>query len=51
VADQAGALYNYLLIARRKDEGVHNIKYTAELLWDSIQLLKGANPAFISVRP
>ncbi len=50
-ADQAGAFYNYLLVARSKDKGVHNNKYTQELLWDSITFLKGASPTFISVRP
>ncbi len=35
-ADLAGALYNYLLAARGKDLGVHNPRYTKQLLFDSI---------------
>jgi hypothetical protein len=56
VADQvldgptAGALYNYLIIARGKDHGVHNPTYTKQLLWDSIKQLTGANPSFMSGR-
>ncbi len=43
-ADTAGALYNYLIIARGKDMGVHNPTYTKQLLWDSISQLSGAAP-------
>jgi hypothetical protein len=50
-ADTAGALYNYLLIARSKDAGVHNPTYTKQLLWDSIKALKGSNPTSLSSRP
>jgi hypothetical protein len=50
-AATAGALYNYLLVARGKDLGVHNPTYTKQLLWDSILHLKGSNPATIPVRP
>jgi hypothetical protein len=35
-AATAGALYNYLIVARSKDLGVHNPTYAKELLWDSI---------------
>jgi hypothetical protein len=35
-AATAGALYNYLILARGKDLGVHNPTYTRQLLWDSI---------------
>lgn len=48
---QAGALYNYLLIARGSGWGVHNPVYTKELLFDSISELKGGAPAAIPVRP
>lgn len=43
-APRAGALYNFLVIARGKDYGVHNPVYTKQLLWDSIVELKGSNP-------
>jgi hypothetical protein len=33
--DQAGALYNYLLVARGGAYGVHNPKYIGEILFDS----------------
>jgi hypothetical protein len=38
----AGALYNYLVIARGKDLGVHNPTYTKQLLWDSIRHMRTA---------
>ncbi len=38
-ADQAGALYNYILIARGSGSGVHNPKYVAQLLEDSYAAL------------
>ena len=48
-ADEAGAVYNYLIIARSKDLGAHNPVYTRQLLWDSISLLKlGVAPAVLS---
>jgi hypothetical protein len=47
----AGALYNYLIIARSKDFGVHNPTYTKQLLWDSIKQIKGTNPTSMSSRP
>jgi hypothetical protein len=50
-ADTAGALYNYLLVARGGAHGVHNPTYIKQLLWDSILLVKGANPTFIAARP
>ncbi|MGH7281335.1 MAG: hypothetical protein ACRELY_07435 [Polyangiaceae bacterium] len=34
-ADQAGALYDYILVARGGAFGVHNPKYAQELLYDS----------------
>jgi hypothetical protein len=50
---QAGALYNYLLIARGSGWGVHNPTYTKQLLWDSISQLKPGNlpPAGAPTRP
>jgi len=50
-ASTAGALYNYLVIAKGKDLGVHNPRYAKQLLWDSIRFLKGSNPTFIPTRP
>lgn len=53
----AGALYNYLIIARSKDLGVHNPTYEKQLLWDSIKQIKtlngeaNTNPTSIAARP
>lgn len=47
----AGALYNYLLLARGKDLGVHNPTYEKQLLWDSIKQITGANPTTLASRP
>ncbi|MBX3220613.1 MAG: ammonia-forming cytochrome c nitrite reductase subunit c552 [Labilithrix sp.] len=47
----AGALYNYLIVARSKDLGVHNPTYAKQLLWDSIRQIKGANPLSLPSRP
>jgi hypothetical protein len=49
--DEAGALYNYILIARGAAGGIHNPKYTKELLFDSIKSLTGNAPTVIPVRP
>ncbi len=49
-ATDAGALYNYLLLARGRDFGVHNPTYTKQLLWDSIRQIKGTTPTFMSAR-
>ena len=35
-ADFAGALYNYFIVVRGSAFGVHNPKYTAQLLYDSL---------------
>jgi hypothetical protein len=40
--DQAGAIYNYILIARGGAYGVHNPKYIGELLYDSYAALTGS---------
>lgn len=37
----AGALYNYFLVARGSAFGVHNPKYTNQLLYDSIEAVAG----------
>jgi hypothetical protein len=50
-ADQAGALYNYLLLARGSGGGVHNPLYVRELIYDSFQAITGVAPASIPVRP
>ncbi len=50
-ADQAGALYDYFLVARGAALGVHNPAYTKELIFDSVFVFKGAAPAAIPVRP
>jgi hypothetical protein len=50
-ADQAGALYNYLLLARGAGGGVHNPVYVRELIYDSVMELTGNAPATIPVRP
>jgi hypothetical protein len=48
---RAGALYNYLIVARSKDYGVHNPTYAKQLLWDSIREFKGADPSSLPARP
>lgn len=40
--DQAGALYDYLLVARGGAFGVHNPKYIGQLVYDSYKALSGA---------
>ncbi|MBX3185833.1 MAG: hypothetical protein KF819_02415 [Labilithrix sp.] len=47
----AGALYNYLVVARSKDLGVHNPTYAKQLLWDSIKQVTGADPVNLPGRP
>jgi hypothetical protein len=41
---QAGALYNYFVVARGSAFGVHNPRYTGELLYDSLQAVGGTLP-------
>ncbi|HEY6726254.1 MAG TPA: hypothetical protein VI197_19595, partial [Polyangiaceae bacterium] len=43
-ADRAGALYNYLIIARGSAFGVHNPIYTQQLIYDSYVALTGEEP-------
>ncbi|HMR74988.1 MAG TPA: hypothetical protein PKD61_07750 [Polyangiaceae bacterium] len=50
-ADQAGALYNYLLIARGGANGIHNPKYVRQLIFDSVKAITGNNSTTILVRP
>jgi len=50
-ADQAGALYNYILVARGGALGVHNPKYVKQLIFDSYQALAHAAPPSLPVRP
>jgi hypothetical protein len=51
-ADQAGALYNYLLVARGGAYGVHNPLYEKELLYDSYYAVTGGPPpTFPTSRP
>jgi hypothetical protein len=49
--DQAGALYNYILVARGGASGVHNPKYVGELLYDSYLALSGLPLATFPQRP
>jgi hypothetical protein len=49
--DQAGALYNYLVVARGGASGVHNTTYIAELLYDSYFALTGLPLDAFPVRP
>jgi cytochrome c551/c552 len=50
-ADQAGALYNYLIIARGGANGIHNPKYVRQLIFDSVQAITGNPSTTILVRP
>ena len=49
--DQAGALYNYILVARGGAYGVHNPKYIAQILYDSYNALTGLPLAAFPQRP
>ena len=50
-ADKAGALYNYLLLARGSAKVAHNPKYCKQLFWDSMVALTGSNPTTLNARP
>lgn len=50
-AAEAGALYNYLILARGGAGGVHNPIYTKQLIFDSYQALTGNAPPSIPIRP
>jgi hypothetical protein len=43
-ADQAGALYNYFIVARGGALGVHNPKYVRQLIYDSFVAVTGKPP-------
>jgi hypothetical protein len=49
--DQAGAVYNYLVVARGGAYGVHNPIYIAQILYDSYQALTGLPLAVLPQRP
>jgi hypothetical protein len=49
-ADQAGALYNYFLLAHGGAMGVHNPKYVRQLIFDSYFAITGMPPKTL-VRP
>ncbi len=44
--DQAGALYNYLLMARGSAGGIHNPLYVRQLIWDSLEAVTGSAPTY-----
>jgi hypothetical protein len=50
-ADTAGALYNYLVLARGSADGVHNPLYTRELIYDSYKAIAGKAPTSLPTRP
>jgi hypothetical protein len=50
-AAQAGAVYNYLLIARGGAGGIHNPLYVRQLIFDSYFELKGSAPPSMGTRP
>jgi hypothetical protein len=50
-ADQAGALYNYMSVARAGAYSVHNPKYIQEIVYDSIVAISGHTPTSITTRP
>jgi hypothetical protein len=50
-AKQAGALYNYMAIARAGAYSVHNPVYIQELVYDSIVAISGHTPKSIPTRP
>jgi hypothetical protein len=49
--DQAGALYDYIVVARGGASGVHNPKYIAQILYDSYHALAGVALAAFPQRP
>jgi hypothetical protein len=49
--NQAGALYDYILVARGGAYGVHNPVYIAQILFDSYNALAGAPLAAFPARP
>jgi hypothetical protein len=49
--EEAGALYNYLLLARGSGGGAHNPIYVRQLIFDSVEAVTGEAPATLPVRP
>ena len=49
--DEAGALYNYLLLARGSAGGVHNPVYVTQLIFDSVKAITGTPPSSFPNRP
>jgi len=49
--DQAGAIYNYILVARGGAYGVHNPKYISQILYDSYFALTKTSLATFPARP
>lgn len=50
-AAEAGALYNYLLIARGGAGGIHNPMYVRQLMFDSYKAITGNAPTTMPARP
>jgi len=50
-ANEAGALYNYLLIARGGAGGIHNPMYVRQLMFDSYKAVTGNAPTTMPARP
>jgi hypothetical protein len=50
-AAQAGAVYNYLLIARGGAGGIHNPLYVRQLIFDSYFEVEGEAPPSLQTRP
>jgi hypothetical protein len=46
--DKAGAIYNYLLVARGGALGVHNPKYVKQLIFDSYVAVTGSPPTTLA---
>jgi hypothetical protein len=49
--DKAGAVYNYLLMARGSAGGIHNPIYVRQLIFDSYFAVVGSAPPSIPIRP
>jgi hypothetical protein len=50
-APQAGAVYNYLMIARGGAGGIHNPLYVRQLIYDSYFAIEGEAPPSMQTRP
>jgi hypothetical protein len=50
-AAHAGALYNYLILARGSGGGAHNPIYVRQLIFDSVEALTGSPPMTLPIRP